>query len=328
MSVRVWAFNKPDTEENVRLLHESVKNGKSRFGWSREERHNLKIDRGNNWKNNWTEEHSKQLFLLRIKPDDWIVHIHMPSYGWCVAAKVVRGYDFDEGINTSDGQDFRHVFQIDVGSIVEFERNDWRIHPRINLTPRGRQHRVYEVEEFLMAIERIRSGTSRTTEEGREQYHLWEDTKELLEKITFLIHKTHKAKKLEGFLAKVFERIPGVVDVEETGSGWGTDHGRDLSVTARVSVEGLDLEHKIVVQVKSHEGVTSDTTPVEQIKNAIRIYDADAGMIVTTGERTRELEEAVNKAADELGCPIHLLAGKEVAQFVIKNAVDRVFRLP
>ena len=328
--VKVWAFQAPNGENKKKkprvYVYEAVKNGKSRFGWSWGPECNLNSD-----PNRWPEGNGKQLFLLDIKPGHWIVHINLPEYGKCIAARVVSEYQFDEGIDFSDEfpesewpRDFCHFFEIDVDSIVEFDRNNQCIHPEVNLRPRYRYHRVYAVDRFLQSIECIKNGE--TTEEEREQHHLWNDTEELLKKITSLIHKTHKGKKLEAFLAKVFRRIPGV-DVKETGSGWRTDYGRDLSVTARVSVGGLDFEHKIVVQVKSHEGGTSDTTPVEQIKNAIRIYDADAGMIVTTGERTRELEEAVNEAASELGCTIDLLAGKEVAQFVIKNAVDMVFRL-
>lgn len=329
--VKVWAFLAPSgKDERMRpRVYKAVKDGKSRFGWSWAPECNLNSD-----PNRWPEGNGKQLFLLDIKPRDWIVHINMPGYGKCIAAQVVSEYQFDEGIDFSveysesdSPRNFCHFFEIDPTSRVEFDRNDWCIHPDINLKPRYRYHRVYAVKEFLMAIECIRSGRSRTREEGREQHHLWNDAEKLLKEITSLIHKTHKAKKLEGFLAEVFKRIPGVVDVEETGSRWGPDYGRDLSVTARVSVGRLDFEHKIVVQVKSHEGETSDTTPVEQIKKAICRYRVNSGMIVTTGERTERLEEAVTEAANELGCPIDLLAGKEVAQFVIKNAADMVFRL-
>ena len=57
--MNVWAFNKPDDSKRVQLLYEEVKNGKSRFGWSWEDKHNLKLE------NNWTDDHSKQLFPSR-----------------------------------------------------------------------------------------------------------------------------------------------------------------------------------------------------------------------------------------------------------------------
>lgn len=334
--VRVWAFNKPDTEEKVTLLYESVNNGKSRFGWSSRDEHNLKIDRENNWKNNWTEEHGRQLFLLRIKPGDWIVHIHMPSYGWCVAARVVSEYDFDEGINTSDGQDFRHVFQIDVGSIVKFERSPKKkkVHSAVNLYPIQRHQQVYAVDEFLESIKAIKDGREIEIEGSRERHDLLNKTDKVLEQIAGLIHRTHRGKKLESFLAEVFRKIPGVSDVHENGSsGRRGEHGADLIVTTSMSVGKLKIENLIVVQVKSYEGDVSDTRPVDQIKEAIKHYKhdkydkANAGMIITTGKKTETLENAVIAAGKELECDIDLLADKELAQFVVHNAADQLFRL-
>ena len=255
--MNVWAFNKPNDSEQVEHVYESVKRGKSRFGWSWRNEHNLKLE------NNWTDEHSKQLFLLAIKEGDWIVHINMPKWGQCIAARVVKEYDFDEKID----EDFRHFFEIDTKSIVEFEKRDPRLDPRVNLRPRQRYHRVYAVEEFKKSIEAIKNGAE-ITDKG-ELHHLQNETDKLLETVAGLIHEMHRGKKLEGFLAKVFRRIPGVVDVNEHGSRWGTDYGADLIVTVKVTVGGLDFEHKIVVQVKSHEGRVGNTKAVDQINTAI-----------------------------------------------------------
>ena len=51
----VWVFNKVDDLEARKLVYESVKAGKSRFGWSTKDEHNLKL------KDNWTEWHSKEI---------------------------------------------------------------------------------------------------------------------------------------------------------------------------------------------------------------------------------------------------------------------------
>ena len=325
--VRVWAFNKPDTEEEVKLLYRSVGEGKSRFGWSWRNEHNLKIDRENNWQKNWTKEHPRQLFLLSIKPGHWIVHLHMPSYGWCVAAKVVSEYDFDEGINTSDVQNFRHFFQIDVETIVEFERSSKKVHSAVNLKPRQRYHQVYAVKEFIRSIEAIKNDREIEIEGSRERYDLLNESDKILEQIPCLIHRIHKGKKLESFLAEVIRKIPGVSDVKENGSSGRNEHGADLIVTTKTSVGNLEIKNTIVVQVKSYEGDVLDTNAVDQIKRAIEHYKASAGMIITTGERTETLGSAVANAGRELGCDIDLLAGKELAQFVIRYAPDQLFRL-
>lgn len=318
--MKVWAFNKPDTPEQTKLLYESVNDGKSRFGWSWRDEHDLTRE------NNWTDEHSKQLFLLNIKKGDWIVHINLPEWGKCVAAQVIGEYSFDDGIIfEKDECDFRHVFEIDTESIVEFERNHPVIDPRVNLKPRGRYHRVYAVEEFQKSIEDIRNGNGREITANREQYHLWERTNAFLERIAPIIHETHQGKKLECFLADVFRQIPGV-EVQENGSGWGTDHGADLILTRKVTVgESIDFDYKIVVQVKSYKGEVFDTQAVDQIETAFKEYQPDAGMIITTGERTEILENAVDDVSNKLGRPVTLLAGSEVAEFVIKNAADLIF---
>ena len=56
-------------------------------------------------------------------------------------------------------------------------------------------------------------------------------------------------------------------------------------------------------------------------------YNATAGMIITTAERTEVLENKIQETSNELNCHIDLLAGEDVAKFVIKNASDLVFRL-
>ena len=315
----IWAFNKPDTSEQTKLLYESVNNGKSRFGWSWEDEHNLEL------KNNWSDQHSRQLFLLNIKEGDWIVHINMPKWGWCVAAKVIGQYKFDEGITFENGgRDFRHFFEIDVDTIVKFEKKNPVVDPRVNLKPRQRYHRVYAVEEFHQSMKDIKNGKEIT--ENRELHHLHEETDKLLTKVTSLIQQMHRGKKLEGFLADVFRRIPGV-EVQENGSGWGTDHGADLRLTVKVTVgESIDFDYTIVVQVKSYEGEVVSKTAVRQIKTAVNEYKADAGMIITTGKRTKTLEKAVSDAAENLNRPVVLLADNEVAEFAIKNAADLIFR--
>lgn len=314
----VWAFNAPNDPGNTKRLYEEIKKGKSRFGWSQRDGHNLKLE------NNWTEWHSRQLFLLEIKKNDWIVHVNVPEWGKCIAARVIKEYDFDDGLEVYDpGKDFRHFFEIDRNSIVEFNRRTPAIDPRVNLRPRYRYHRVYAVNEFLNSIENLKSG-----KEKGEQGYLWEETNSFLDKIVPIIQQMHTGKKLEGFLARVFRTIPGIA-VNENGSGWGTDYGADLIVTTKVPVgETVDFEYKIVVQVKSLAGEVGEKKggeAVNQITTAINKFDADAGMIITTGERTEKLEIEISEVSKKLNRPVELMAGKEVAEFVIKNAPELIF---
>lgn len=240
----VWAFNAAEDDSDRREVYRSVKEfGKSRFGWSHFEENNLKLD------NNWTEDHPAQLFLLQIKRGDWIVHINTPKKDMCIAAKVLSGYDFDEGIDCRDRRDFRHYFVVDVKSIVEFNRKNPNVLPTVNLYPRRRYHRVRAIDDFEESIENLRNrAISLGDGESREEYHLRNKVNDQLPALSNLIHDMHRSKDLEKFFAKVFRRITGVVDVTENGSRWGTDYGADLIVTMGTHL-GMGIEIKIVVQV-------------------------------------------------------------------------------
>jgi hypothetical protein len=318
----IWAFNKVESESNRILIYQSIKNGKSRFGWSQKDNHNLSI------KNNWTDWHSKQQFLLDIKENDWIIHINTPIYNQCIASKVIKEYSFDEGLQLSDRIDFRHFFEIDKELIIEFNRKDPNILPIVNLNPRQRYHKVYEEKAFFNSIYNLKNDViNLDPKESKEEFHLRNQSSIYFKEITRLIHETHKSKKLEFFLAKVFRRIPNVKEVKENGSGFGTDYGADLIVTMVNSIGNLEIKTKIIIQIKSYENDHNDLNAVDQIKTGIKKYDAQAGILITTAQATKVLNEKILKVSEEINCPIDLLSGDNVAKFVIKHASDLVFNL-
>lgn len=320
--MNVWAFNAAEDQSTRDLLMASLRKGKSRFGWSQDDKHDLRIP------DNWTDWHSRQRFLLEIEPGDWIVHINTPTWGRCIAAQTTGNYDFDEGLECDWGIDFRHCIPIDTSSLIEFDRCDPNILPTVNLRPRQRYHRIYAADDFAKSIENLKSNKISLPEgQSPGEFHLIEKTERFLAEISALIQEMNKSKNLERFLAKVFRRIPSVINVHENGFGWGTDFGADLIVTTRTSIEMLDFENTVVVQVKSYSGSIYDLTAVDQIATAIEQYKAAAGMIVTTAEKTEKLEKKITEVSNSLNVPIDLLSGDDLARFVIRNAPDMLFRL-
>ena len=321
----IWAFNKVDDDEARSLVYQSVKSGKSRFGWSQKDEHNLKL------KDNWTDWHSRQLFLLEVRPEDWIVHINTPKWGRCIAAEVCSEYAFDDGLKIStEWTDLRHHFDINIDSIIEFDRDNPNVLPTVNLFPRQRYHRIYAVDDFLTSIDNLRNSTVELNEgERKELYHLRSKINEKLSlhEISSLIHETHRGKKLESFLAQVFRKIPGVIHVEENGFGWGTDYGADLIVEMKTSLSNLEFEHRIIVQIKSFSGDLNDLNAIKQIKTGIERYNGTAGMIITTAKKTEESERKVDEASQQMDIPIDLLTSDDVAKFVIKHAPELLFSL-
>ena len=309
----IWAFNKVDEDYQRKIYSLFKERGESRFGWSYKEEHNLLL------KNNWTDEHSKQLFLLQIKPNDWIVHINTPYYGKCIAGKVISSYQFDEGIEVKWGRDFRHNFTIDKKSIIEFDRRDPNILPTVNLNPRQRYHRIYAIEDFFKSINNLRTNAVNIDNStSKEEYHLKEKMEPILEKIISTVQEMNKGKKLETFLAKVFRKVPGVKDVTENGFGWGTDYGADLIVTFSNTLLNIELETIVIIQVKSFIGEHYDLSAVNQVRNGIEKYNGNSGLIITTAKKTEELENKIKEVSDDIGKPLDLLAHIDLAKFIIK----------
>lgn len=320
----IWAFNKPGDGDKSKFVWDSLQSGYSRFGWSSSGSADLNSLRtvgpeamaGSGDKGTW----SKCRFLLEIVPGDWIVHINVPKWGRCTAIRVTGTYTFDdEGNETGD---FRHCIPIDCSSIVEFHRNDPNILPTVSrkLKLRGRYWRVRCEKEFLESLENLRNGSVSLKGVPHGVYFLRHEINKPLESISELIQRNHYGKNLESMLADVFRAVPDFEDVKVNGSGWGTDHGADLIVTYRAGlpIEGLEKQEKLVVQVKSYVGNHFEINAVKQLKVAIEKYEADAALLMTTGRKTDVLEEAIEKLSHTVEKPVSVLAGGDLARFVLK----------
>ena len=151
-------------------------------------------------------------------------------------------YRFDKGLDIYNDKktwiDFKHNFEIDINSIIEFDRKNPNISPKVNLKPIRRYQRIYSKDDFLKSIENLKNNTIKLSDdESKEEHHLKNEIAEgPLKEINKLIHQMNKGKKLEKILAKVFRNIPNVVDVYENGSGWRSDHGADLIITVKYKI--------------------------------------------------------------------------------------------
>ena len=77
------------------------------------------------------------------------------------------------------------------------------------------------------------------------------------------------------------------------------------------------------MQIKSYTGEHYDLGAVEQIERAIKEFDAHAGMIITTATRTKELEKKIEEIEKKMDTQIELIAGEDVAKFVLKYDKDQ-----
>lgn len=310
MAPQVFAFAKIDDKETRQKVYNEIKNGRSRFGmWGQKK--SLK-----------EKTYGKNAILLRVRKGDWIVHVNMPKYGKCVAVQTIGEYDFDEGIDCSWGKDFNNVFPIDKESIIEFDRNDPNILSSVNLAPRRRAQKVLQVSDFLSSIENLRERRFDNIKKAdRGVTHLQGKIGELLPKITEQIHKMNKSKEFERFLQRIFENMPNTISIQN-GFGWKSDNGADLIVEFENPIVNVNVTTKLVVQAKSYTGKHFDTNAIDQIKTGIKEYNADAGLLITTAKETEELEKYIREKSDEIGKTIDLIAGNEVAKFVLRYAPE------
>jgi hypothetical protein len=147
-----------------------------------------------------------------------------------------------------------------------------------------------------------------------------------LREIVKKIQQNHPGSKLEDLIGNVFKNVPGVKEVDKHGltKGWGTDHGADLIVYYSSGLpsdgllDSLSENSRLVVQVKSYTGVHLDKSAVGQLRTAIQHFEASAGLLVTTAECSVDVRNAIDQLSEELGKPIGILDGSDVARFVLK----------
>lgn len=322
----IWVFNKPN-DENVSFAYNSVmQESIMRFGWGSYDLNKLKKEKFENFTVNQKDSWKKSNFLLQVKPGDWVVQINVPSYGKCIAAKVIEYYNF---YNLSDVGDFGHGLKLNKDSIVEFNRNDPNVLPIISrrLKLQGHYWRIYYKTEFLQSIENLlNKSVSLAENELTGVYHLRKELNNTLSTLNSLIHKNFPEKKLEQFIAKIFRRIPNVTEVKENGSGYGTDHGADLIVSynSGLDISNLFKEETLIVQVKSYSGTNNDYNILNQLKTGIDKKNGDCGLILSTAPLSEALLIEIEKLQEEINKPIGVIAGKELSEFVLKYYSDEL----
>lgn len=316
--------------DNADRISKSLQRGEGRFGWSYIESANLRDLRERIEQYGWEslsdeEKDCYHDFLLEIEPGDYVVYINVPAWGECTLAKVTGRYFW-----RCDDDDFNHRFKVSAKSIHEFNRNDAMVPPLLNarLKLQSRWWKIYTEEEFdelLTALVARTTPTQRTPDTNLR--YLSEKIEPNLLEITKKIHESHPNKALENFVAKVFQKVPGVKDVRPKRGR--ADHGADLLVDIESgSIPGLIRQDTLLVQVKSWGGIHHKTSAVDDLRKAFKYYEKNEnvsmGLIVSTADKAGDkLISELDKLREEHPQkPISLLIGTELALFVLKYASD------
>lgn len=313
----IYALKAPEDNESKGLIYRSLKDGVGRFGWDTFDLRELKkrIDK-KGWNDlNKDEQDCYQDFLLELKKGDYVVYINLPEWGGCTLARVTGSYFWQEG-------DFAHRFHVDPDSVLDFDRNDAIVQRSLSarMKLQGRYWRIYLYEEFERLVEALKEGKGGTPSTKKTRLDsLRETIKPSLAEITKQIQHNYPREDLEELIAEVFKKVPSVKDVREQG-GSG-ERGADLIVTyeSGLPIPELQGQHTCVVQVKSYEGELWDTHAIEQIREALKHWGADAGLIVSTASSsTTTLAAALDQLREETKKPVGLLIGEDLAAFVLR----------
>jgi len=312
MTTQVFAFARIEDDHERKLVYEEIHKGRSRFGtWGKTK--SLK-----------EEYYGPNRLLLEIREGDWIVHVNMPEYGKCVAVQAAGEYQFDAGIECSWGRDFNNLIPNNPATVLPFDRNDINVLPSVNLSPLKRIQRVHQVADFLESLDNLRQKKfSPDATESRASIHLKNRLSKLLPQITEAIHEMNKGKEFERFLDRIFSSLPNTKSTPN-GFGWKTDYGADLLVEFENPILRKETT-TFVVQAKSFEGDHNELKAVDQIVEGITQFEADGGILITTANKTQPLEDYIQKKSEELKKPIYLIAGIEVAEFVLRHAPEMLF---
>lgn len=329
----IYAFNDPNEKWKKYVADSLLFDGKSKFGWSYFRSANLLDLEDKPWSEMSEEEietWNKTNFLLEIKEGDWVVHINVPTWGQCITGRVKEKYFFED--DPTDKKDFRHTLLLDKDTVMQFDRNNEAIHPLISrrFKLRGRFWRIYDQEAFLMSINNLKNGINKIDEnDSHGLFHLKNEIQSTFKDLTLKIHRTHPEKKLEYFFCNIFKNIPNVTEATVNGSGWGTDFGADIIVKyiSGLPLLNLQKEETLVIQVKSYQGLHNDTHCVDQLRTAIEKFKAHSGLIITTATASEFLEKAVEELSNELNKPIGLMAGEDVAKFLLKYENGLLFSI-
>ena len=310
--------------------YESLCDGEGRFGWSYVETADLKELRERIAANGWQslskdEQACYYEFLLNLREGDYVVYINVPKWGHCTLARVAGPYNW-----RWDDEDFNHRFPVDRTSVRSFDRNS-EIVPRAlsaRLKLQGAWWRVYAEEEFEQLLARLpeadRAVTASWATNVRDLSHALEP---LLREMAAKIQRTHPAKELEALIGQIFQRVPGVKNVERPQGR--ADHGADLLVEFEwLPIAGLVQRQTVAVQVKSYVGTIDGRQAVEDLERAFEYYKdrnppIEMALVVSTAtEAGDDLMRAVDRLSEDRRKQVSVLLGADLARFVLRYGAD------
>ena len=302
------------------LVHEWLKGGDVRFGWSYVESANLHDLRHRIATDGWSslDEEEKACYhdlLLSLDFGDYVVYVNVPEWGQCTLAEVTGPYFWQWADN-----DFNHRFPVDPDSVRTFQTNDDKVLPalRARLKLRPKCYRVHAEEEFGRLVEALhRDVRPAPGSPGDNPHGLTDEMKPSRSTVTEKIRRMRPHADLENLVERVLRRVPGVGSVVRQAAPG--KRGADFVVEfAMGSIP--ELYQTLVIQVRPGQGALRHPAVVDDVRRAFGSCGADMVLIVsTTMARDPQVESGLDRLREETMKPVSLLMGDELAAFLMRH---------
>ena len=152
--------------------------------------------------------------------------------------------------------------------------------------------------------------------------------------MTFDLNDISDHKKFEDLVVSYFEDLKhekghNIVDIEVKPSGTGTDGGRDILVTLKVTDSIVTFERRWVVQCKFHNSdISTDKISDINIPSLLSSYSASGYLLVCKQKPTSKLTDHFEKLEKESGTGQKFVvwSGEQFKRLILVKSKKEILR--
>ena len=301
------------------FFNRELKEGRLRQGWGYQENLDLReiersIEEGEPLTDRQESAWSRcSDMLTRIAPGDLVVVKNVPSGDHFTVVRVIEGgYRFEISEETG-GQG--HT--LPVQRIGAYNKNAGAVpSPMVRALNRERHpiRRTNAHHERVINLAEVDPETAQQAEPFKEMVESWKDG--LRSHLEEMLQKKLSPQGAERLVLEVL-RNDGL-DVKWTAGP--NERGADLTTKTMI---GYGMSTNIAVQVKNHPGRESNPNVLDQIEQAFKERDVDAGLLVTfASELSEEVEERLTELKHKYSKNVEILYGEDLYMRLLELIAD------
>lgn len=248
--------------------------------------------------------------MLIIKEGDLIAVKNVPSNEFFTLVRVIGRYKFD--INPTVG-DYGHILPVEKINVFH-RRSTYVDAPFIRALNREQnpirvthKHRQSLEELALLEVPAEKAKVASQFEDRKEKCR-----KDLIAQLKKSVNKHLEPSDVELLILDMMTN-GGLASDYTAGSG---EKGADLISTIKIGFGLKDF--KLAIQVKKSEGTYGDQRGIDQIRRALEERNADAGLLVTTGDNLSDELVKMIEDIKSTGVRVEALYGEQLYERLLE----------